>query len=50
MSNEKKPQSPPSNLPKQKVDDAAAAKVKGGAEPISSRPKPAEPVNGIRTK
>ncbi len=50
MSTEKKPQSPPSDLPQPKVDKASAEKVKGGATPISDRPKPAQPVGTPLTK
>ncbi len=50
MSSEKKPQSPPSDLPPPTVNKAAAEKVKGGAEPINDRLKPAAPINDGRTR
>ena len=35
---------PTADLPELNVDNATAAQVKGGAEPVN-KPKPAEPVN-----
>ncbi len=47
MSTGKQPE-PIGDLPKPKLDAAAAEKVKGGAVPINSQPKPLDPVNGVR--
>ena len=40
---------PITDTPKRKVDDATAAKVKGGAEPVSRpKPKTATPISDLR--
>ena len=49
MSTEKQPEAI-GDLPKPKLDDAAAEQVKGGADPVSGRPKPAEPINDLRKR
>jgi hypothetical protein len=38
---------PTADMPELNVDNATADKVKGGAEP-PSKPKPLDPVNGVR--
>mgnify|MGYP006351461063 CR=1 FL=1 len=38
---------PTPDLPGLDVDNGMAAQVKGGAEPVS-RPKPLDPVNGVK--
>ncbi len=48
MSTEKQPE-PISDLSKPTLDDAAAEKVKGGAEP-AGRPKPAEPISELKKR
>ena len=48
MSTEKQPEQI-SDLGKPKLDDAAAEKVKGGAEPVN-RPKPAEPISDLKKR